>query len=75
VRTARGRLAALVRSAVLTSARPDLLVRYSELPESADDLGVWQACLTLLPSGAALRTVAAAQVQRLRSGHRGVSRR
>jgi hypothetical protein len=75
VRTARARLAALVRSAVLASARPDLLVRYSELPESADDLGVWQACLTLLPAGAARRTVAAAQVQRLRSGHRGVSRR
>jgi transcriptional regulator of acetoin/glycerol metabolism len=76
VRAARARLAALLRTAVLTSGRPDLLVRYSELPEAADDLAVWQACLTVLPGGTARRAVAAAQVQRLRCGtRRGVSRR
>ncbi|SDY32559.1 hypothetical protein SAMN05661080_03086 [Modestobacter sp. DSM 44400] len=75
VRAARARLAGLVRSAVLVSGRPDLLVRYSELPEAADDLAVWQACLALLPAGASRRTVAAAQAQRLRCARRGVSRR
>jgi GAF domain len=75
VRAARARLAGLVRSAVLSSARPDLLVRYCQLPEAADDLAVWQACLTVLPAGSARRTAAAAQVQRLRcGGRRGLSR-
>ncbi len=74
VRTARARLADEVRTAVLTSGRPDLLVRYSELPEAADDLGTWQACLAVLPPGAR-RTAAAGQVQRLRGGPRGPVRR
>jgi hypothetical protein len=78
VRAARARLSGVVRRAVLASARPDLLVRYSELPEAADDLGLWQACVTVLPTGASRRAVAAAQVQRLRGGFGGgrrVSRR
>jgi hypothetical protein len=75
VRAARARLAGQVRSAVLAAGRPELLVRYSELPEAADDLAVWQACLAVLPAGAARRTLAAAQVQRLRSGRRGAGRR
>jgi hypothetical protein len=66
VRVARARLSGVLRRAVLASARPDVLVRYSELPEAADDLAVWQACLTVLPAGAARRSVAAAHVQRLR---------
>ena len=71
---ARARLADELRLAVLASARPDLLVRYSALPEAADDLAVWQACLALLPAGDR-RAVAAAQVQRLRAGGRGALRR
>jgi hypothetical protein len=74
VRAARARLADEVRLAVLASARPDLLVRYTALPEAADDLGVWQACLALLPPGER-RSMAAAQVQRLRAGGRGGARR
>jgi hypothetical protein len=68
VRAARERLADLLRSAVLASARPDLMLRYSELPEAAGDLALWQACLAVLPAGSARRSAAAAQVQRLRSG-------
>jgi hypothetical protein len=75
VRAARGRLADSVRAAVLASGRPDLLIRYSELPEAADDAVMWQACLAVLPSGAARRTVAAAQLQRLRGERRGIGRR
>jgi hypothetical protein len=74
VRAARARLADEVRAAVLGSGRPDLLVRYSELPEAADDLGTWQACLAVLPPGAR-RSAAAAHVQRLRGGLRGSLRR
>jgi hypothetical protein len=74
VRAARARLSDEVRAAVLTSGRPDLLVRYSELPEAADDLASWQACLAVLPPGTR-RTVAAAQVQRLGGRPRGAGRR
>ena len=69
VRAARARLADDLRLAVLSTGRPDLLLRYSELPEAADDLGVWQACSVALPSGAR-RNAAMAHVQRLRAGGR-----
>jgi transcriptional regulator of acetoin/glycerol metabolism len=75
VRAARTRLADSMRAAVLASGRPDLLARYSELPEAADDPAVWQACLAVLPPGSARRTVAAAQLQRLRGERRGITRR
>jgi hypothetical protein len=75
VRAARARLADSMRAAVLASGRPDLLARYSELPEAADDPAVWQACLAVLPPGSARRTVAAAQLQRLRGERRGITRR
>jgi hypothetical protein len=65
VRAARARLSGALRQAVLATGRADLLVRYGQLPEAADDLGFWQACLTVLPAGSARRTAAAAQVQRL----------
>jgi hypothetical protein len=68
VRAARAQLAGQLRSAVLAARRPDLLIRYSELPEAADDLAVWQAVLAVLPPGSARRPIAAAQVHRLRSG-------
>ena len=75
VRAARARLSGDLRQAVLASGRPELLVRYGQLPEAADDLGFWQACLAVLPPGSARRTAAAAQVQRLlmrsRRGVRG----
>jgi len=74
VRAARARLSDDLRRAVLTSGRPDLLVRYSELPEAADDLASWQASLAVLPPGTR-RTVAAAQVQRLGGRPRGPGRR
>src|SRR3954467_5096487 len=39
---ARERLAALLRHNVLRSGRPELLLRYSVLPEARDDVAVWQ---------------------------------
>jgi hypothetical protein len=66
VREARARLSGALKQAVLASGRAELLVGYAKLPEAADDLAFWQACLTVLPTGSARRTAAAAQVQRLR---------
>ncbi|WP_369139157.1 GAF domain-containing protein [Modestobacter versicolor] len=66
VRAARARLADELRGAVLGGGRPDLLLRYGALPEAAEDLATWQACLAVLPPGPR-RAAAAARVQRLRS--------
>jgi hypothetical protein len=76
VRAARARLSAALKQAVLASGRAELLVAYGRLPEAADDLGFWQACLTVLPAGSARRTAAAAQVQRLQlRSRRGIRAR
>ncbi len=75
VRAARARLSGELKQAVLASGRTDLLAGYGQLPEAADDLAFWQACLTVLPAGSPRRTAAAAHVQRLqlrsRRGLRG----
>jgi hypothetical protein len=66
VLAARERVAALLRGAVLRSRRPELLLRYAQLPEAREDAAVWQACVEWLPAGSPRRTAAAAQLARLR---------
>ena len=56
VAAARERVAALLRQAVLRSRRPELLLRYAQLPEARDDVAVWQACLEWLPAGSPRRS-------------------
>ena len=65
VRAARARLSGALRQAVLTARRPELLARYSVLPEVADDVGVWLACRDTLPAGSPRWAAAVAQLQRL----------
>jgi hypothetical protein len=69
--TARSRVTALLRQAVLASRRPELLLRYSRLPEAQDDVAVWQTCLEWLPPGAPSRPGVAAHLHRLRRAPRG----
>jgi hypothetical protein len=64
VAVARDRLSAQLRQAVLGSRRPELLLRYSTLPEAADDAVVWRALVQWLPPGPP-RRAAHAQLQRL----------
>jgi hypothetical protein len=66
VMAARARMAAQLRAAVLRSRRPELLLRYAQLPEGRDDAAVWQACIEWLPAGSPRRTAAAAHLMRLR---------
>jgi hypothetical protein len=70
VAAARERVSALLRQAVLRSRRPELLLRYTQLPEARDDVAVWQACLDWLPPSAPRRAAAAAHVLRLRRAPR-----
>ncbi|MPQ98942.1 GAF domain-containing protein [Modestobacter sp. I12A-02628] len=68
--TARERLGAALRHAVLRSRRPELLLRYTRLPEVADDVTVWQACLDSLPTSSPRRAAVAAHLVRLRGPSR-----
>jgi hypothetical protein len=66
VAAARERVAAQLRQAVLRSRRPELLLRYAQLPDARDDAAVWQACLEWLPVSSPRRAAAAAHLVRLR---------
>jgi hypothetical protein len=66
VAVARERVSALLRQAVLRSRRPELLLRYVQLPEARNDVAVWQTCLEWLPVNSPRRAAAAAHVLRLR---------
>lgn len=70
VRAVRARLAGSLRSAVLRAPRPDLLLRYSQLPEAADDPAVWQGLLDVLPVSSSRRAAAAHHLLRLRRSPR-----
>ncbi|UOY00690.1 GAF domain-containing protein [Blastococcus sp. PRF04-17] len=67
---ARERVGAQLRQAVLRSRRPELLLRYAQLPEARDDAAVWQACLDWLPATSPRRAAAAAHLLRLRRSSR-----
>ncbi|TFV91780.1 phytochrome sensor protein [Blastococcus sp. CT_GayMR20] len=70
VAVARERVGALLRQAVLRSRRPELLLRYAQLPEARDDVAVWQTCLDWLPASSPRRAVAAEHLLRLRRATR-----
>jgi hypothetical protein len=68
---ARRRLAAALRAAVLGSRRPELLLRWTALPDARDDAAAWQACLEALPAGSPRRAGVAAHLLALRRPARG----
>ncbi|SDF86373.1 GAF domain-containing protein [Klenkia brasiliensis] len=70
VRAARARLSGSLRAAVLRTPRPDLLLRWSRLPEAAEDAAVWQALLDVLPLSSPRRAAAANHLLRLRRSPR-----
>jgi hypothetical protein len=70
VAVARERVSALLRQAVLRSRRPELLLRYAQLPEARDDVVVWQTCLEWLPPSSPRRAATATHLLRLRRAPR-----
>jgi hypothetical protein len=68
---ARRRTAAALRGGVLRSRRPELLLRWTALPEARDDAAAWQACLEALPAGSPRRGAVAAHLLALRRAPRG----
>jgi hypothetical protein len=68
VTAARAGVAGQLRGAVLAARRPELLLRYSRLPEAQGDAAVWRALLESLPPGSPRRAAVAAHVGRLHAG-------
>jgi GAF domain len=61
----RDRVSTLLREAVLTDGSADALLRYAELPEAKDDVGVRTAALKLLPARSPKRAAVVADLERL----------
>ena len=61
----RDRVSALLREAVLTDGSAETLLKYAELPEARDDVGVRLAALKLLPPRSPKRAAVVADLERL----------
>lgn len=61
----RDRVSSLLREAVMTDGGADSLLKYAELPEARDDVGVRLAALKLLPPRSPKRAAVVADLERL----------
>ena len=61
----RDRVSLLLREAVLTDGSAESLLKYAELPEARDDVGVRRAALRLLPPRSPKRAAVVAELERL----------
>ncbi|MBT2534234.1 transcriptional regulator [Arthrobacter sp. ISL-48] len=61
----RDRVSSLMREAVLTDGSAETLLKYAELPEARDDVGVRAAALKLLPPRSPKRAAVVADLERL----------
>ncbi|MDQ0673837.1 hypothetical protein QFZ36_001398 [Pseudarthrobacter siccitolerans] len=61
----RNKASLLLREAVLTDGSAESLLKYAELPEATDDVGVRRAALRLLPARSPKRAAVVADLERL----------
>lgn len=61
----RSRVSSLLREAVLTDGSAESLLKYAQLPEARDDVGVRAAALKLLPPRSPKRAAVVAELERL----------
>ncbi|WP_461172147.1 transcriptional regulator [Arthrobacter sp. Z1-9] len=61
----RDRVSSLLREAVMTDGSAESLLRYAELPEARDDVGIRRAALRLLPARSPKRAAVVADLERL----------
>lgn len=61
----RGRVSALLREAVMTDGSAESLLKYAQLPEARDDVGVRTVALKLLPPRSPKRAAVVADLERL----------
>ncbi len=61
----RNKVSSLLREAVMTDGSAESLLRYAELPEARNDVGVRRAALRLLPARSPRRAAVVADLERL----------
>lgn len=61
----RRQASAVLRQAMLGDASVEVLFEYAQLPEAADDVEVWGACLQLLPARSPRRAAVVANLERI----------
>lgn len=61
----RGKVSALLREALLTDGSAESLLKYAELPEARDDVGVRTAALRLLAPRSPKRAAVVTDLERL----------
>jgi hypothetical protein len=61
----RNKVSSLLREAVMTDGSAESLLRYAELPEARDDVGIRRAALRLLPARSPKRAAVVADLERL----------
>lgn len=61
----RNKVSSLLREAVMTDGSAESLLRYAELPEARDDVGIRRAALRLLPPRSPKRAAVVADLERL----------
>jgi hypothetical protein len=61
----RNKVSSLLREAVMTDGSAESLLRYAELPEARNDVGVRHAALRLLPARSPKRAAVVAELERL----------
>ncbi|VXB72138.1 Uncharacterized 47.3 kDa protein in thcA 5'region [Arthrobacter sp. 9AX] len=61
----RDKVSSLLREAVMTDGSAESLLRYAELPEARDDVGIRRAALRLLPPRSPRRAAVVAELEKL----------
>jgi hypothetical protein len=61
----RGKVSSLLREAVMNDGSAETLLKYAELPESRNDVGIRLAALRLLPARSPKRAAVVAELERL----------
>jgi hypothetical protein len=67
----RNKVSSQLREAVMTDGSAESLLRYAELPEARNDVGVRRAALRLLPARSPKRAAVVADLERLEAELRG----
>jgi hypothetical protein len=62
----RTEVSVLLREAILTDASAEVVLRYANLPEAADDVEVWKSCAKLLPARSPKRAAVVMHLEKLR---------
>jgi len=65
IRSIRAEVSTRLRESLMTDASAETLLEYARTDEAAYDVGVWRACLALLPAKSPKRAAVVARIERI----------